>query len=160
MSSPTHRDPAHVRDNNVLVSCLGLMAENLLTDTWDLVTDNNYAGRFAKLTTKDAELSSQLTEIILCINDIEIKIDREGNLQALIRRTCKDFTDQRRRLMIWLQLHELADELEDACLAGDSKLSILVALETDSVLRWIQSSAYNELVYKLCLMDSNERMTT
>jgi hypothetical protein len=56
MSSPTHRDPAHVRDNNVLVSSLGLMAENLLTDTWDLVTDNNDAGRFANLTTKDAEL--------------------------------------------------------------------------------------------------------
>jgi hypothetical protein len=62
--------------------------------------------------------------------------------------------------MIWLQRHELADELEDACLAGDSKLSILASLETDSVLRWFQSSAYNELVYKLCLMDSNERMTT
>lgn len=85
---------------------------------------------------------------------------RERDLQALICQIFKDFTDQRRRLMTWLQSRGHADGLEDACLAGNSRLSISVALETDSVLRWFQSSAYNELVYSLYLMDSTVRMTT
>lgn len=158
MPSPTHRDPAHVRDYYNLVSLLGLMTHNLVTNMWNLMTDG--ASRSAKITAKDAELSYQLTEISRRINDIEIKIVREHTLRFHIRQICEDFTDRRRHLMNWLRRPGRADELEDACLAGDSELAILVDMETNSVLRWYQSLACDEVLYRLRLLDSTERLKT
>lgn len=160
MPSPTHRDPAHIGDYYDLVSFLDLMTDNLVTNMWNLVTDNNGASRSTKLTAKVAELSYQLTEISLRINDIETKIDRERTLQFHIRQICEDSTDRRRHLMNWLRCPERDDELEDACLAGDSELAILVDMETNSVLRWYQSLACDELLYRLRLVDSTERLKT
>lgn len=160
MPSPTHRDPAHIGDYYDLVSFLDLMTDNLVTNMWNFVTDNNGASRSTKLTAKVAELSYQLTEISLRINDIETKIDRERTLKFHIRQICEDFTDRRRHLMNWLRCPERDDELEDACLAGDSELAILVDMETNSVLRWYQSLACDELLYRLRLVDSTERLKT
>jgi hypothetical protein len=67
------------------------------------------------------------------------EIGREHGSQALIRQNCKNFTTQGRFLMTWLQLCGHADELEDTRLTGDSTLSIAVAPETDSAIRWFQS---------------------
>lgn len=52
-----------------------------------------------------------------------------------------------------------ADESEVSLLADGLKLSVLVALERGSLLRWPQPSAYDELVYRLQIVSSTEKMT-
>lgn len=137
----------------ILISMLASMAEDVLKDTWALVTGNNTAG-------KAAELSSQLTEISLRLSDNKTKFNTERNLQYTDHLIHKGIRDQSKTLRTWLKSRERADAFEDACLTGDSESAILIDLKTKAVRRCRQVLEVYELVYKLSLAHSTERMRT
>ncbi|KAG6367699.1 hypothetical protein INS49_001894 [Diaporthe citri] len=160
MSSSIHGDPDHDHHFDALVSSLIPMVDNVLNETWAFVMGNNTAGRDAEFSAKAAEFSPQLTEISLRLSDIKAKMDTERNLESHIRLVCKDITDHRDSLMTLLQSRECADALEDACLAGDLDYAIQVDLQAKAVRRCCRLSAFDELMYRVHLVDSLGRMKT
>lgn len=136
------------------------MAEDLLNDTWALVTGNKPADRGAELTAKAAEFLPQLTEISLRISDNKTKFDTELNVHDSFRLAYEDVKDQNQSLTAWLKSRERADLFEDAWLAGDSDSLILLDLQAKAIRRRYQELARDELVGRLHLMDSTGRMTS
>lgn len=135
------------------------MAEDLLNDTWALVMGSDATGRDAEFIAKAAGFLPQLTEISLRISDSKTKADAERSLQDSICLIHKGLGDQIKSFKAWLKSPELVDAFEDSCLAGDSTSAILIDLRTKAVLGCCHALEWDELVYKLHLVDSAGRMT-
>lgn len=159
MASSIHGDS----DDSIHLSNMILyfvpMAEDLLNDTWALVTGNKTADRGAELTAKAAQFLPQLTEISLRISDNKTKFDTELNVHGSFHLAYEDIKAQSQSLTAWLKSRERADLFEDAWLAGDSDSLILMDLQAKAIRRRCQDLARDELVGRLHLVDSTGRMT-
>lgn len=159
MASSVHGDPDADNHFDMMILSFVPMAEDLLSDLWGSVTGNETADKDAESTAQAAEFLPQLTEISLRISDNKTKVDTERSLQDCIRPIHKGLGSQIKSLTAWLKSRERADAFEDACLAGDSDSAILIDLRTKAVRRCCHSLAWDELFFKLHLVDSAGRMT-
>lgn len=160
MDAATQGDTDVERHTHTLNVILAPIVDDVLNETWDLVNGNSTTSKDAVLTAKAGQLSAHLAEISLHISNIKTKIDTECNLQDWIRPVCKGLRDQSNFLMNWLASSDRADAFEDACLSGNLGTAILVDLQNKAIRRCCRSLARDELMCRVHLLISIERIRT